>query len=299
MILTILFLRVWKPKHIMGHADSADNQSKLSETGKFAKHTISEYIKAWTPWALLGSTVFIIGLNSVKTTLNNLFCPTFNWPYLHNLVYHTPPVGSGDTPMAAVFKFNFLTMAGTGILLAALISGFFVLKLSSSQWKAAFSMTISRMKVPLSVICTVLGFGFMTRYSGTDAVLGLAFTKTGAAYPFFASMLGWLGVFLTGSDASSNAMFGNLQRITAEQLGLNPVLIVTANSTGGVMGKIINAQSMVVATVACYKNHHEGMAAVGPIFRAVFWHSLILGILISTFVWAQAYVFPWMQVWMP
>lgn len=201
--------------------------------------------------------------------------------------------------MAAKYSWNFLTMGGTGIMTAAVISGLFVLKLTGAQWVKAFNMTIVRMKVPFTVICTVLGLGYMTRYAGTDAILGLAFTKTGSAYPFFAAMLGWLGVFLTGSDTSSNAMFGNLQRITADQLGMNPVLIVTANSTGGVMGKMIDAQSIVVSTVACYEDHHEGMNAVGPIFRAVFWHSLILAMLLSALVWAQAYIFPWMQVHMP
>lgn len=148
--------------------------------------------------------------------------------------------------------------------------------------------------MPLTVIATVLGLSYMTRYAGTDAVIGLAFAKTGSVYPFFAVMIGWLGVFLTGSDTSSNAMFGNLQQITAQQLGLNPLLMVTANSTGGVMGKMIDAQSITVATAACYSNPDEGVDAIGVIFRKVFLHSVVLAALMGILVWLQAYVFTWM-----
>ncbi|NLI90947.1 MAG: L-lactate permease [Peptococcaceae bacterium] len=300
MICTVFFLKVWKPKRIVGHGQSYDGKD-TGVTNKYehVQHTSGEVIQAWLPWAFLAVAVFIIGLNDVKVYLNSLFNPTWAVPNLHNLSIHTPPVGTGKAGMAAKYSWNFLTMGGTGIMVAAVLSGLFVLKLSAAEWKKSFTMTIVRMKVPFTVICTVLGLGYMTRYAGTDAILGLAFTKTGSAYPFFASMLGWLGVFLTGSDTSSNAMFGNLQRITADQLGLNPVLIVTANSTGGVMGKMIDAQSIVVSTVACYEDHHEGMNAVGPIFRAVFWHSLALAILLSALVWLQAYVFTGMQVWAP
>jgi len=134
----------------------------------------------------------------------------------------------------------------------------------------------------------------VTRYAGTDAILALAFVKTGSVYPFFAVMVGWLGVFLTGSDTASNSLFGNLQQITAKQLGLNPLLIVTANSTGGVMGKMIDPQSITVATTVCYKDPEEGINAVGIIFRKVFWHSVVLAILMGILVYLQAYVFTWM-----
>ena len=150
------------------------------------------------------------------------------------------------------------------------------------------------MQVPLLTIGLVLGLGFVTRYSGTDAILGLAFTRTGAFYPFFAAVIGWLGVFLTGSDTSSNALFGSLQKITAQQLHLDPVLIATANSTGGVMGKMIDAQSIVVATAACYEDRQEGNNAVGPIFRAVVWHSLALIVLMGLLILAQASFLGWM-----
>jgi lactate permease len=143
-------------------------------------------------------------------------------------------------------------------------------------------------------MCLILSMGFLTKYSGMDAVLGLAFTHTGKLYPFFAAMLGWLGVALTGSDTSSNVMFGSMQKITAEQAGLPVVLIVTANSTGGVMGKMIDAQSIVVATAACYEDREEGKLAAGPIFRGVFIHSLLLAMLMGILVMLQAYVFPGM-----
>lgn len=302
MVVTALFLKVWKPKNIMGHDDAHENVAATALGKKKSieapKYTTGQVVQAWLPWAFLAVAVFLWGMKDVKAFLNGIFNPTFPIPFLDKVVFHMPPVGTGQTPMAAVFGFNILTMAGTGIMLAAFVSGILVLKLSAAQWKQAFTMTLSRMKVPLTVITCVLGLGYLTRYAGTDAILGLAFTKTGAAYPFFAAMLGWLGVFLTGSDTSSNAMFGGLQKITAEQLGMNPVLIVTANSTGGVMGKMIDAQSIVVSTVACYDDHKEGMAAVGPIFRAVIWHSLALAILLAGLVWAQAYIFPWMQVHM-
>jgi len=150
------------------------------------------------------------------------------------------------------------------------------------------------MKIPVLVIGQVLGLGFLTRYCGTDAVLGLAFTSAGAFYPFFAAYLGWLGVFLTGSDTASNALFGSLQRITAQQLHLNEILIVATNSTGGVMGKMIDAQSIMVACAACYEDPYERNHALGPIFRKVFWHSIALAAIIGVIVMLQAYVFPWM-----
>ena len=195
---------------------------------------------------------------------------------------------------AAVYSFNLITMAGTGILIAAFITGILFLKVTAAQWKEILVTTIVRLKIPLSVISLVLGLSYMTRYAGTDAVLGLAFAKTGSLYPFFAVMIGWLGVFLTGSDTASNSLFGSLQQITAQQLGLNPLLIVTANSTGGVMGKMIDAQSITVATAACYSDPEEGVNAIGVIFRKVFMHSVVLAILMGILVWLQAYVFTWM-----
>src|SRR4029077_12183729 len=174
---------------------------------------------------------------------------------------------------------------------AALLSSLF-LKLSAAQWREAISRTAKRMKVPVLVIGQVLGLGFLTRYSGTDAVLGLAFTSAGATYPFFAAYLGWLGVFLAGSDTASNALFGSLQRITAQQLHLNEVLIVATNSTGGVMGKMIDAQSIMVACAACYEDEYERAHALGPIFRKLWWHSVAGAGAVGLIALLQASVFP-------
>ncbi len=201
-----------------------------------------------------------------------------------------PPVAPVNAkPEAARFVINWLSAAGTGVFVAALLSGL-ALKLSRAQWIEAVARTLRRMKIPVLVIGQVLGLGFLTRYAGTDAVLGLAFTGAGVLYPFFAAYLGWLGVFLTGSDTASNALFGSLQRITAQQLHLNEVLIVATNSTG-VMGKMIDAQSIMVACAACYDDPYERSHALGPIFRTVWWHSVAGAAVIGLIAFLQAYVF--------
>jgi lactate permease len=221
-----------------------------------------------------------------------LSLPVWDMPSLHNLVQRMPPVAPINAkPEAARFTINWLSAAGTGVFVAAILTGL-VLKLSASQWNEAFGRTLQRMKIPVLVIGQVLGLGFLTRYAGTDAVLGLAFTSAGFFYPFFAAYLGWLGVFLTGSDTASNALFGSLQRITAQQLNLNPILIVATNSTGGVMGKMIDAQSIMVACAACYDDPKERSYALGPIFRTVFWHSIAGAAVIGVIAMLQAYWFP-------
>jgi len=218
--------------------------------------------------------------------------PTPSMPSLHNMVQRMPPVAAPNAKAeAARFTINWLSAAGTGVFVAALLSGL-VLRLNAAQWQDAFMRTLQRMKVPVLVIAQVLGLGFLTRYSGTDAVLGLAFTGAGPLYPFFAAYLGWLGVFLTGSDTASNALFGSLQRITAQQLHLNEILIVATNSTGGVMGKMIDAQSIMVAGAACYDDPKERARSLGPIFRTVFWHSVAGAAVIGVIALLQAYVFP-------
>lgn len=299
IIVTSLFLKVWTPKNIITN-EMAYAVMDGREPGKakvVSKHSWPVLLQAWMPWIFLAIFVALWGVPSIKTFLNGLFNPSFKVPYLHGVVFRTAPVSPtavAKAGEAAVYSFNLITMAGTGILIAAFITGILFLKVTAAQWKEIFVTTISRLKIPLSVISLVLGLSFMTRYAGTDAVLGLAFAKTGSLYPFFAVMIGWLGVFLTGSDTASNSMFGSLQQITAQQLGLNPLLIVTANSTGGVMGKMIDAQSITVATAACYSDPEEGVNAIGVIFRKVFMHSVVLAILMGILVWLQAYVFTWM-----
>ncbi|KAB2332272.1 L-lactate permease [Cytobacillus depressus] len=297
IIALILLLKVWQPKNKF-YLPGEEETIKALEQQK-SNYTTGQVARAWTPWVFLTLFVFMWGLPQWKSILNslNIFgiksLYAIPVPFLDQLVFRSPPLAKELVPEAAVYSFNWLSAAGTGVFFAAVLSGLF-LKLSKEQWKLSIVRTAQRMKTPLITIALVLGLGFTTRYSGMDAILGLAFTKTGVFYPFFAAMLGWLGVFLTGSDTSSNALFGSMQKITAQQLGLDPVLISAANSTGGVMGKMIDAQSIVVATAACYENRVEGANAVGPIFRAVIFHSIALAALMGILVMLQAYVFPWM-----
>lgn len=299
IIVTSLFLKIWSPKNIITN-EMAYAKLDGREPGKakaVPKHSWPVLLQAWMPWVFLAVFVALWGVPSIKTFLNSLFNPSFQVPFLHGVVFRTAPVtptAVAKAGEAAVYSFNLITMAGTGILIAAFITGILFLRVTAAQWKQILVTTIVRLKIPLSVISLVLGLSYMTRYAGTDAVLGLAFAKTGSLYPFFAVMIGWLGVFLTGSDTASNSLFGSLQQITAQQLGLNPLLIVTANSTGGVMGKMIDAQSITVATAACYDDAEEGVNAIGVIFRKVFVHSVVLAAMMGILVWLQAYVFTWM-----
>ncbi len=320
VICTALFLRfVWHPKtrfllRSEREALARAGKSSATSTGdahewKY-KYSAQETAYAWLPWAILIACCAIWGMPAFKTYLNNLFSgitfkttllgssfagslslPVWDMPALHNLVQRMPPVAPANAkPEVARFAINWLSAAGTGVFVAAILSGL-ALGMSATQWGQAFIQTMRRMKTPVLVIGQVLGLGFLTRYSGTDAVLGLAFTGAGPLYPFFAAYLGWLGVFLTGSDTASNALFGSLQRITAQQLHLPEILIVATNSTGGVMGKMIDAQSIMVACAACYDDPKERSYALGPIFRTVFWHSIAGAAVIGVIALLQAYVF--------
>jgi lactate permease len=323
VICTALFLRfVWHPKtRFLLKSDrealAKAGKSTVTATADSSEwkysYSTAETIYAWLPWVILILCCALWGWPQFKTYLNNLFSgvkfattllgspfsgtlslPVWDMPSLHNLVQRMPPVAPVNAkPEAARFTINWLSAAGTGVFVAAILSGL-VLKLNAAQWKEAFMQTLHRMKIPVLVIGQVLGLGFLTRYAGTDAVLGLAFTGAGFMYPFFAAYLGWLGVFLTGSDTASNALFGSLQRITAQQLNLNPILIVATNSTGGVMGKMIDAQSIMVACAACYDDPKERSHALGPIFRTVFWYSIAGAAIIGLIALLQAYVFPGM-----
>ena len=317
VVCTALFLRfLWHPKTRFllkserGAEPAVSGVEGPPATWKY-NYTTSQTVAAWTPWAILilccalwGSPPFKKALNNsfegiaFKTTLlgssfsGTLSLPVWDMPSLHCMVQRMPPVVPADAkPEAARFTINWLSTAGTGVFVAALLSGL-ALRLTGGQWKEAFVRTARRMKMPVLVIAQVLGLGFLTRYSGSDAVLGLAFTSAGVMYPFFAAYLGWLGVFLTGSDTASNALFGSLQRITAQQLHLNETLIVATNSTGGVMGKMIDAQSIMVACAACYDDPYERSHALGPIFRTLWWHSVAGAAVIGLIALLQAYVFP-------
>jgi lactate permease len=234
--------------------------------------------------------VFLWGLPQIKAVLDGVTAPKIPVPWLDKLVIRVPPVVAKVTPEPAVFNFNWLSATGSGILLASIIAGlgmgYSIRGLLRVYWK-----TLKLVRFSLLTIAAMLSLGFTTRYSGMDATLGLAFSKTGFLYPFFGTMLGWLGVALTGSDTSSNVLFGSLQKITATQLGLSPTLMAAANSSGGVMGKMIDAQSIVVASTATRWYGHEG-----EILRFVFFHSLALAALVGILVMLQAYVFTSMVV---
>ena len=321
VLAVVLFLRFWHPKaRFLLRSERPKAAAAAVGPGAMAvaepyryPFTLPQTINAWIPWALLILCVGLWGWPDFKSFMDKLFAgvafntsllgvhvggalsrPVFDMPALHLLVQRTPPVAPADAkPESVQFALNYLSAAGTGVFLSAILSGLY-LRLSGAQWRQAIARTARRLRTPILVIGQVLGLAALTRYAGTDAILGLAFTISGFAYPFFAAYLGWLGVFLTGSDTASNALFGSLQRITAEQLHLNPILIVASNSTGGVMGKMIDAQSITVATSGCYEDPVEGAHALGPIFRTVFWHSIVLAAFMGIIVMLQAYVVPWM-----
>jgi lactate permease len=278
LVAIVALLRLWKPREIWRFPEE-------TAAPVHAAATKGAVLRAWMPFVILSVFVFLWGLPSVKKVLN-VVTPIFPVPGLHQGVARVAPVVAGVVPEAALFDFNWLSATGTGVFLAAVVSGL-ALGLSPRELGRTFLLTAHRMRMPLVAIACMLGLGFVTRYSGVDAVLGLACTRTGFLYPFFGTFLGWLGVALTGSDTSSNALFGSLQRITAEQLGFDPVLMAAANSSGGVMGKMVDAQSIVVSTAATHQVGNEGR-----IFRFVLWHSIALGAIVGLIVMAYAFLFP-------
>jgi lactate permease len=297
LISLALFLRVWQPRTPWHFADEEPTK-RLALT-----HTKAEVASAWVPWVLLSAFVFVWGLPDFKDLLK----PTVREvpvPGLHGAIARTPPVveplkpGESLKGEAARYTLNPLTATGTSIFLAAVVSAFW-LRIGMARFFSVLGRTAWAMRWPLFTIACMLAIAFTTRYSGMDATLGLAFTRTGWVYPLFAALLGWLGVALTGSDTSANALFGSLQTITARRLvasGVLPLsdhqaalLLASANSTGGVMGKMIDAQSIVVAAVATQQYGQEG-----AILRFVFWHSLVLAVLMGLLVLGQAYLWSWM-----
>jgi lactate permease len=247
-------------------------------------------LKPWMPWLLLCVFVLVWGLVPVKTFLNGLFAPQFHVAYLDGVVQRVPPVVTAAQPEAAVFTLNILSATGTSILIAALLGGL-AMGCTLRQMGRVYVRTLRVAWPSLLTIVAMLALGYLTRYSGLDAILGLAFARSGVLYPLFGTLLGWLGVALTGSDTSSNVLFGSLQKITATQLGLSPTLMAAANSSGGVMGKMIDMQSIVVASAATRWYGHEG-----KILRFVFVHSLVLATLMGLLVMLQAYVPPFTRM---
>jgi len=320
IVATLIFLRFWKPKKIW-RFDYDDKPSALTpatrkisdDVGgewtaekfdglvKVRSYTTGQVLKAWMPFAILSLFVLLWGLPKIKLAMNLATTPSFrvvgadgkvrpgpagwNVPILHNAISRAAPIVAKPTPEAARYDFNWLSATGTGCFFAAIVSGLLLgqgpLKLMKIFWR-----TLVRMRLAMVAISFMLGLGYVTRYSGLDAVLGLAFTRTGWMYPFFGTFLGWLGVALTGSDTSANALFGSLQRITSQQLGIDPILMCAANSAGGVMGKMVDAQSITIATAATEQVGNEGI-----IFRFVAWHSVALCSIVGIIVMLYAYVF--------
>jgi lactate permease len=320
IIAALIFLRFWKPKKIWRFDYDEKASTFLTPVAitddvggkwtpeqfdgvvKIRSYTAGQVLKAWMPFAILSVFVLLWGLPSIKLIMNQATTPAFRvvlangkvrpgppgWdvPYLHNTIFRAAPVVAKPTPEAARYDFNWLSATGTGCFFAAIVSGL-LLGLGPLQLIKIFWRTLVRMRLAMIAISFMLGLGYVTRYSGLDAVLGLAFTRTGWFYPFFGTFLGWLGVALTGSDTSSNALFGSLQRITSQQLGIDPILMAAANSAGGVMGKMVDAQSITIATSATEQVGNEGI-----IFRFVAWHSIALCSIVGVIVMLYAYVFP-------
>ncbi|KQP46147.1 L-lactate permease [Pseudorhodoferax sp. Leaf274] len=289
MVCLVAFLRVWQPKKVWTSPALRGKDVSAAEAKPpqpIVRHSREALIAAWTPWAILSVFVFIWGLPSVKAWLNGIFAPKFPIEGLHNLIMKVPPVVPTPHPEAAVYTLNLLSATGTGILLAALVSAA-IMKYNPVAIVRTFFKTVWLVKYSLLTIVLMLALGTLTRFSGTDTTLGLAFANTGVLYPFFGTLMGWIGVALTGSDTASNVLFGGMQKVAAEQLGLSANLMGAANSSGGVMGKMIDAQSIVVASTATRWFNKEG-----EILRYVFFHSIALACLVGLYVTMQAYVWP-------
>lgn len=277
-----VFLLLWSPKQIWG-LNGHDAAAEARGTHGYSKKQV---FQAWLPWVILSVLVFVWGLPEMKKFLDGISILKFPVPGLNEMIFRVPPVVTKAEPEKAIYVLNWLSATGTGILIAGIISGI-VMGYSIRDMVRVYIDTIKTIRYSLLTIAAMLALGFTTRYSGLDATMGLTCAMTGPFYPFFGTLLGWLGVALTGSDTSSNVLFGSLQRITAEQIGVSPTLMASANSTGGVMGKMIDAQSIVVASTATQWYGHEG-----DILRYVFFHSLALAALVGILVFLQAYVAP-------
>lgn len=279
MVALVLFMKVWKPsgeKEVAAARESGDSPWK-----------------AWLPWVFLTAFVFAWGMPGMKSVLNGLFNAEIPVPLLHQAVERVPPVVAHAEVEKAVFKLNALSATGTAAMLAGMLAGL-CLGLKPLRVAKLYGETIWKLRVPLLTISLMLALGYVTRYSGTDTTMGLMMASTGLLFPFFSPIIGWLGVALTGSDTSSNVLFGNLQQVTANQLHLSPIHMAASNSSGGVMGKMIDAQSIVVAAVAT--GGRPDSPDAGTVLRSVFWHSVSLALLMGLLVMAQAYWLPWMIV---
>jgi lactate permease len=301
MACLVGFLQVWQPKELWlspklrSHDESAATMpvalsAAATPAAAKPKPTDAQVWAAFLPWIIVSIVLLIWGTGWFKAAVNPIFSWTYDVPGLDRMINKVAPVVSAPTPERAQFLFTYLSFTGSGMLIAAIISGF-IMGFSPVKLVVAYARTIKITAYSLITISAMLAIGTLTRLSGIDATLGLAFAGAGVLYPFFGTLLGWLGVALTGSDTASNILFGNLQKITSQQLGLSPILMGAANSSGGVMGKMIDAQSIVVASTATNWFGHEG-----TILRFVFGHSIALACLVGLLVMLQAYVLTGMIV---
>ena len=287
LIGVAVFCQFWTPRTCWDHA-RREVPAPKRELGSIFRPGM---LAAWTPWIILTVVVFVWGTPAFIKFCDSLLVIKVPVPFLHELVQRVPPiVAAGAKPESAVFKLNILSASGTGILLAAILSGF-VMRFSIREMLKVYVATFHHLRHSLVIISMMLAIGHVVKYSGSDAMLGLALALTGALYPFFGTLLGWVGVTVTGSDTSTNVLFGNLQKITAQQIGIDPYLMCSAGTTGGVMGKAIAAQSLVVTATATNQSGAEG-----EIFRRIFPHTLALACLMGVFVFLQAYVFPFTEM---
>ncbi|PGM96270.1 L-lactate permease [Bacillus cereus] len=286
-----LFLKVWQPKKIYQSKEA--NSEVAATTTSMPKLTVGKVVKAWSPFIILTVMVVIWSQSFFKA----LFAPggaleslvfKFEVPGLHNLVMKAEPIVNKPTPYEAILKLDILSATGTAILIACIIS-IFILKMSAKDAVVTFKETLNELKMPILSIGFVLGFAFIANYSGLSSTLALALAGTGGLFPFFSPFLGWIGVFLTGSDTSANALFSNLQAITAQQVGVSEVLLVAANTTGGVTGKMISPQSIAIACAAV------GLAGKeSDLFRFTLKHSLFFVTIVGIMTYVQAYYLTWM-----
>jgi lactate permease len=287
LLSLLVLLRFWQPRRVWRF----EHEGGGSPPAAAAHPSPREAARAWMPWLLLSAFVFAWGIPQVKRFWDEVSLVKVAVPHLDQVVFRVPPVVARPEAEPAVFTLNWLSATGTALVLAGLVAGV-LLGLSPRQILRAYGRTLLRVRLSLLTIAAMLALGFTTRYSGADTTMGLAFASTGVLFPFFSPLLGWLGVALTGSDTSANVLFGNLQTVSAAQIGVSPVLTAAANASGGVMGKMIDAQSIVVASVATGRDGQETSA--GAILRYVFLHSLALAALVGVLVLLQAYVFPGM-----
>ena len=282
IVVLVTFLRFWKPKRVL----NAKGEDITSHARQRFEHSTGKVFKAWMPWLILSAVVFTWGLPQLSKQMDAHSTVKFAVAGLHNIIQRVPPVVAKPTLEPAMFTLNWLTATGTGILVASIVAGL-LMGLGPISLFKSFLNTIFNIRFAFVTIAAMMAIGFVTRYCGLDATLGLAFARTGSLYPFFGSLIGWLGVASTGSDTSANVLFGSLQVMTANQIGVSPVLMASANSAGGVMGKMIAAPSIVVASTATNTYGQEG-----SILRFVFFHSLALAALVGVVVYLMAYVPP-------